>query len=29
MMGDSYEWDQVEGRYTADPADDQFEVKNY
>jgi len=29
MMGDDYEWDQVEGRYTADPSDDQFEVKNY
>ncbi|MFT4763827.1 MAG: hypothetical protein ACI9OH_000918 [Oleispira sp.] len=29
MMGNSYHWDQVEGRYTADPADDQFEVKNY
>ena len=29
MMGDSYHWDQVEGRYTADPEDDQFEVKNY
>ena len=29
MMGNSYEWDQVEGRYTADPSDDQFEVKNY
>jgi hypothetical protein len=29
MMGNTYEWDQVEGRYTADPADDQFEVKNY
>lgn len=29
MMGNSYEWDQVEGRYTADPADDQFEVKDY
>lgn len=29
MMGNTYEWDQVEGRYTADPADDQFEVKDY
>lgn len=29
MMGDTYHWDQVEGRYTADPVDDQFEVKNY
>ncbi len=29
MMGDRYHWDQVEGRYTSDPADDQFEVKNY
>lgn len=29
MMGDDFHWDQVEGRYTADPADDQFEVKNY
>jgi hypothetical protein len=28
MMGNIYEWDQVEGFYTADPADDQFEVKN-
>ncbi len=29
MMGDTYHWDQVEGRYTADPQDDQFEVKDY
>ncbi|KZY59993.1 cell adhesion protein [Oleiphilus sp. HI0068] len=29
MMGNDYEWDQVEGRYTAKPSDDQFEVKNY
>jgi hypothetical protein len=29
MMGNTYEWDQVEGRYTADPSDDQFEIKNY
>ena len=29
MMGDTYHWDQVEGRYTADPQDDQFERKNY
>ena len=29
MMGDQYHWDQVEGRYTADPIDDQFEIKNY
>lgn len=29
MMGDDYQWDQVEGRYTADPSDDQFEIKNY
>lgn len=29
MMGDQYVWDQVEGRYTADPADDQFERKNW
>lgn len=29
MMGDSYHWDQVEGRYTADPQDDQFEIQNY
>lgn len=29
MMGDQYHWDQVEGRYTADPMDDQFEIKNY
>jgi hypothetical protein len=29
MMGNTYEWDQVEGRYTADPSDDQFEVKDY
>jgi len=27
MMGDDHEWDQVEGRYTSDPADDQFEIK--
>ncbi len=29
MMGDTYHWDQVEGRYTVDPSDDQFERKNY
>ncbi len=29
MMGNTYYWDQVEGRYTADPTDDQFEIKNY
>lgn len=29
MMGNQYHWDQVEGRYTTDPADDQFEIKNY
>lgn len=29
MMGDNYEWDQVEGRYTATPNDDQFEKKDY
>lgn len=29
MMGDTHYWDQVEGRYTADPEDDQFEIKNY
>ncbi|KZY66752.1 MULTISPECIES: cell adhesion protein [unclassified Oleiphilus] len=29
MMGDRYHWDQVEGRYTTDPSDDQFERKNY
>jgi hypothetical protein len=29
MMGDTNYWDQVEGRYTADPEDDQFEIKNY
>lgn len=29
MMGDRYVWDQVEGRYTVDPADDQFEIKNW
>ena len=27
MMGDNYHWDQVEGRYTADQSDDQFERK--
>ena len=27
MMAVGYEWDQVEGRYTADTSDDQFEVK--
>lgn len=27
MMAAGYEWDQVEGRYTADTSDDQFEVK--
>lgn len=27
MMAVGYEWDQVEGRYTADTGDDQFEVK--
>lgn len=26
MMGDDYEWDQVAGRYTITPDDDQFEV---
>jgi pimeloyl-ACP methyl ester carboxylesterase len=29
MMGDDHEWDQVEGRYTAKPSDDQFEIKDY
>ena len=29
MSGDTHYWDQVEGRYTADPEDDQFEIKNY
>lgn len=29
MMGDRYVWDQVEGRYTTTPADDQFEIKNW
>lgn len=29
MMGDSHVWDQVEGRYTATPSDDQFERKNW
>lgn len=29
MMGNDYHWDQVEGRYTPDPSDDQFERKNY
>lgn len=29
MMSDKYYWDQVEGRYTADPADDQFELKTH
>ncbi|KXO06462.1 MULTISPECIES: hypothetical protein [Marinobacter] len=29
MMGNTNYWDQVEGRYTADPEDDQFEIKNY
>lgn len=29
MMSDTYYWDQVEGRYTADPADDQFELKRH
>lgn len=29
MMNDDEQWDQVEGRYTADPSDDQFEVKDY
>jgi len=28
MMNNRYYWDQVEGRYTADPSDDQFERKN-
>lgn len=28
MMGSQYLWDQVEGRYTADPSDDEFERKN-
>lgn len=27
MMGPDYEWSQVEGRYTPDPSDDQFERK--
>jgi hypothetical protein len=27
MMATGYEWDQVEGRYTAKTSDDQFEVK--
>jgi hypothetical protein len=26
-MGNSYQWDQVEGRYTTDPTDDQFQLK--
>lgn len=29
MMGDTYEWVQVEGRYTPEPSDDQYERKNY
>ena len=29
MMGNDYHWDQVEGRYTANTSDDQFERKNY
>jgi len=29
MMDDTNYWDQVEGRYTADPEDDQFEIKNH
>lgn len=29
MMGNRYYWDQVEGRYTANPSDDQFEIKRY
>jgi hypothetical protein len=29
MMGNDYEWDQVEGRYTTTTSDDQFEIKNY
>lgn len=29
MMGDSYVWDQVEGRYTATPEDDLYELKNW
>ena len=28
MMGSKYQWDQVEGRYTRTPNDDQFERKN-
>lgn len=27
MMGDDHIWDQVEGRYTPTPEDDQFEIK--
>ena len=27
MMGDDHIWDQVEGRYTATPSDDMFEIK--
>lgn len=27
MMGNEFEWDQVEGRYTPTPEDDEFEVK--
>lgn len=29
MMGDTHYWDQVEGRYTSAPEDDQFEIKSY
>lgn len=29
MMGNQYVWDQVEGRYTIDASDDQFERKNW
>jgi len=29
MMGDTYKWDQVEGRYTPSPEDDWFERKNF
>ncbi len=29
MMGDTYKWDQVEGRYTEDTSDDWFERKSF
>ncbi len=29
MMGDTYQWDQVEGRYTTSTEDDWFEIKSF